>query len=50
VSKKPAISHDYDRKKDRFEITVRDFGLEKKRLRRELVTALMHNARQKAGA
>jgi hypothetical protein len=41
VSKKPAIKHEYDRKKDRFEITLKRFSLKKKWLRSELVDALM---------
>jgi hypothetical protein len=40
VSKKPAIKHGYDRKKDRFEITLKRFSLKKKRLRSELLDAL----------
>jgi len=41
VSKKPAIKHGYDRKKDRFEITRKRFSLKKKWLRTELVDALL---------
>jgi hypothetical protein len=41
VSKKPAIKHGYDRKKDRFEITLKRFSLKKKWLRSELVDALL---------
>ena len=37
MSKKPAIDHDYNHDKDRFEITVKRFDLKKKRRRRELI-------------
>jgi len=30
MSKKPAIEHEYNRKKDRFEITLNRFSLKKK--------------------
>ena len=40
MSKKPAIKHGYDRRKDRFEITLKRFSLKKKRLRSELLDAL----------
>lgn len=40
MSKKPTIKHDYDRKKDRFEITLKRFSLKKKWLRTELIDAL----------
>jgi hypothetical protein len=41
VSKKPAIEHEYNRKKDRFEITLKRFSLKKKWLRTELMDSLM---------
>lgn len=40
MSKKPTIKHDYDPKKDRFEITLKRFSLKKKWLRTELIDAL----------
>jgi len=40
MSKKPTIKHDYDQKKDRFEITLKRFSLKKKWLRTELIDAL----------
>jgi hypothetical protein len=40
MSKKPAIKHEYDRKKDRFEITLKRFSLKRKWLRTELIDAL----------
>ena len=40
MSKKPAIKHDYDREKDRFEIKLKGFSLKKKRMRTELIDAL----------
>ena len=40
MSKKPAIEHEYNRKKDRFEITLKRFSLNKKWLRTELVDSL----------
>jgi hypothetical protein len=41
MSKKPAIKHGYNRKRDRFEITLKRFSLKKKWLRRELLDALL---------
>jgi hypothetical protein len=40
MSKKPTIKHEYDRKRDRFEITLKRFSLKKKWLRTELIDAL----------
>ncbi len=40
MSKKPTIKHEYNRKKDRFEITLKRFSLERKWLRTELINAL----------
>lgn len=40
MSKKPTIKHDYDPKKDRFEIILKRFSLKKKWLRTELIDAL----------
>jgi len=40
MSKKPAIEHEYNRKKDRFEITLKRFSLKKKWLRTDLVDML----------
>jgi hypothetical protein len=40
MSKKPTIKHEYERKKDRFEITLKRFSLRKKWLRTELIDAL----------
>jgi hypothetical protein len=34
---KPKVEHGYNRKKDRFEITLKWFSLKKKRLRRKLI-------------
>jgi lysyl-tRNA synthetase class II len=48
MPKKPAIEHDYDRKKDRFKITMKHFDLEKKWLRRELVDALTQTLDKKS--
>jgi hypothetical protein len=48
VSKKPAIRHDYDRKKDRFEITLKRFDLEKKGLRKELVDTIVQTLGKKS--
>jgi hypothetical protein len=47
MSKKPKISHNYDRKKDQLKIKLRHFGLEKKWLRRQLVDALMQTLDKK---
>ena len=41
MSKKPAVAHAYNRKKDRFEITLKRFSLKKKWLRRELIEGLL---------
>jgi hypothetical protein len=49
VSKKPTIKHDYDRKKDRFEIMLKHFSLKKKRLRTELIDALHGTLDKKSG-
>jgi hypothetical protein len=54
MSKKPAVEHGYNRKKDRFEITLKRFSLKKKSLRRELVGTLLgaldkKSARHKPG-
>jgi hypothetical protein len=38
---KPKVEHGYNRKKDRFEITLKRFSLKKKRLRRKLIDALL---------
>jgi hypothetical protein len=40
MSKKPAIKHEYDTKKDRLEITLKHFSLKKKRSRTELIDIL----------
>ena len=41
MPKKPAIKHEYNQKKDRFDITIKHYSLEKKWLRAELVDALL---------
>jgi len=41
MSKKPTVKHGYNRKKDRFEITLKRFSLKKKWLRTELVDTLL---------
>lgn len=41
MSKKPALEHAYNRKKDRFEITLKRFSLKKKWLRRELIDSVL---------
>jgi hypothetical protein len=41
MAKEPAIDHEYNRKKDRFEITLKRFSLKKKWLRTELVDTLL---------
>ena len=48
MSKKPAIKYEYDRKKDRFEITVKHFSLKKKWLRTELIDALQARLDEKS--
>jgi hypothetical protein len=40
MSKKPTIKHEYNREKDRFEITLKRFSLKKKWLRTALIDAL----------
>jgi hypothetical protein len=42
MSKEPSIRHDYDAKKDRLEITIKHYGLDKKSDRAHLVKHLMH--------
>jgi hypothetical protein len=41
MSKKPAVKHGYNQKKDRFEITLKRFSLKKKWLRTELIDTLL---------
>lgn len=41
MSKKPSVEHKYNHKKDRFEIRLKHFSLEKKWLRSELVDSLV---------
>jgi hypothetical protein len=41
MSKKPAIKHDYNPDKDRFEITLKRYSLKKKWLRTELIDSLL---------
>jgi hypothetical protein len=48
MSKKPALEHAYDRKKDRFKITLKRFSLKKKWLRRELIDELLGTLDKKA--
>lgn len=48
MSKKPKIVHDYDRKKDRLEITLKHFDLEKKWLRRELIDTITQTLDKKS--
>lgn len=48
MSKKPEIIHDYDRKKDRLEIKLKHFGLEKKWLRRELIDTITQTLDKKS--
>ena len=54
MSKKPKVEHGYNRKKDRFEATLKRFTLKKKWLRTELIDALLgtldkKSVRQKRG-
>jgi hypothetical protein len=48
MSKKPTVRHDYDRKKDRFDITLKRFDLGKKWVRRELVDTILQTLDNKA--
>ena len=41
MSKKPAIKYDYNREKDRFEITLKRYFLKKKWLRTDLIDSLL---------
>jgi hypothetical protein len=41
MSKKPAVKHGYNRKTDRFEITLKRFSLKKKRSRTDLIDTLL---------
>jgi hypothetical protein len=41
MSKKPAVKHGYNRKKDRFEITLKRFSLKKKRSRTHLIDTVL---------
>lgn len=48
MSKKQIVRHDYDRKKDRFRITLKRFDLEKKWLRRELLDTILQTLDKKS--
>lgn len=37
MAKKPKLEHDYNHKKDRFEITLKRFALKKKKVRASLI-------------
>jgi hypothetical protein len=41
MSKKPVVEHNYNRKKDRFEITFKHFSLKKKKSRKKLIENLL---------
>jgi hypothetical protein len=42
VSKKPSVDHDYRPKKDRLEITIKHYALEKKSDREGLIKHILH--------
>jgi hypothetical protein len=42
MSKEPLVHHDYHAKKDRLEITIKHYGLNKKSEREQLIKHLMH--------
>jgi hypothetical protein len=48
MSKKPVVQHDYNSKKDRFDIRLKHFSLEKKWLRRELLDTLLQTLDRKS--
>jgi hypothetical protein len=41
MSKKPSVQHEYDRKKDRLEITIKHYSLKKKSERKDLIKCLL---------
>ena len=48
MSKKPIVRHEYKSKKDRFDISLRHFDLEKKWLRRELLDTILQTLDKKS--
>jgi hypothetical protein len=41
MSKKPVVEHDYSRKKDRLDITLKHFSLKRKKSRKKLIEDLL---------
>jgi hypothetical protein len=41
MSKKPSVEHEYDKKKDRLEITIKHYSLKKKSERKDLMKHLL---------
>jgi hypothetical protein len=42
MSKKPSLDHDYHPKKDRLEITIKHYALDKKSDREQLIKHILH--------
>ena len=42
MSKKPSVDHDYHAKKDRLEISIKHYALEKKSDREDLIKHILH--------
>jgi hypothetical protein len=49
MSKKPSVQHEYDRKKDRLEITIKHYSLKKKSERKDLIKYLLQRLEGGAG-
>jgi hypothetical protein len=49
MSKKPSVEHEYHAKKDRLEITIKHYSLEKKSERKDIVKHLLHRLDGSAG-
>jgi hypothetical protein len=49
MSKKPSVQHEYDRKKDRLEITIKHYSLKKKSERKDLIKHLLQRLEGGAG-
>ena len=49
MSKKPSVQHDYDKKKDRLEITIKHYSLKKKSERKGLMKHLLQGLEGGAG-
>jgi hypothetical protein len=49
MSKKPSVQHEYEKKKDRLEITIKHYSLKKKSERKDLMKHLLQGLEGGAG-